>query len=63
MRGRSRPALSQAAYATVTVHAGDRLIVSPGLRADLFAEEGTTAFFLEPRLDAEAYVEHVRANR
>jgi hypothetical protein len=49
--GHSRHALSQAAYATVMVHAADRLIVSPGLRADLFAEEGTTAFFLEPRLD------------
>ena len=49
--GRSRQALSQAAYATVMIHAGDRLVISPGLRADLFAEEGTQALFVEPRLD------------
>jgi outer membrane receptor protein involved in Fe transport len=49
--GRSRRALSQAAYATVMIHAGDRLVISPGLRADLFAEEGTQALFVEPRLD------------
>ena len=33
------------------IHAGDRLVISPGLRADLFAEEGTQALFVEPRLD------------
>ena len=49
--GRSRQALSQAAYATVMIHAGDRLVISPGLRVDLFAEEGTQALFIEPRLD------------
>jgi hypothetical protein len=49
--GRSRQALSQAAYATVMIHAGDRLVISPGLRTDLFAEESTTALFVEPRLD------------
>ena len=49
--GRARQALSQAAYATVMIHAGDRLVISPGLRADLFAEEETQAFFVEPRLD------------
>ncbi|HXT96266.1 MAG TPA: TonB-dependent receptor plug domain-containing protein, partial [Polyangia bacterium] len=49
--GSARNAVSQAAYVTLMVRAGDRLIVSPGLRADLFAEQGTTAFFLEPRLD------------
>ena len=48
---RSRQALSQAAYATVMIHAGDRLVISPGLRVDLFAEEGTQALFVEPRLD------------
>ena len=48
---RSRQALSQAAYATVMIHVGDRLVISPGLRADLFAEEGTQALFVEPRLD------------
>jgi hypothetical protein len=49
--GRSRQALSQAAYATVMIHAGDRLVISPGLRLDLFAEQGTSALFVEPRLD------------
>jgi hypothetical protein len=49
--GQSRKALSQAAYATLIVRPSDRLIVSPGVRADLFAEQGTTALFLEPRLD------------
>ena len=48
---RSRQALSQAAYATVIIRVGERLVISPGLRADLFAEEGTSALFLEPRLD------------
>jgi len=48
---RQRQALSQAEYATVMIHVGDRLVISPGLRADLFAEEGTQALFVEPRLD------------
>jgi hypothetical protein len=48
---RSRQALSQAAYATVMIRVGERLVLSPGLRADLFAEEGTSALFIEPRLD------------
>ena len=33
------------------IHAGDRLVISPGLRVDRFAEEGTQALFVEPRLD------------
>jgi hypothetical protein len=49
--GRSRQALSQAAYATVIFRVGERLVISPGLRTDLFAEESTSAFFIEPRLD------------
>ncbi len=49
--GSQRQALSQAAYATVMIHVGDRLVISPGLRADLFAEERTRALFIEPRLD------------
>jgi TonB dependent receptor/TonB-dependent Receptor Plug Domain len=49
---RSRQALSQAVYATVMIRVGERLVISPGLRADLFAEEGTSALFVEPRLDA-----------
>ena len=54
--GRSRPALSEAMWATMTFRAGDRLIVSPGLRTDLFAEQGTTAFYVEPRLDVLLHV-------
>ncbi len=48
---RSRQALSQAAYATVMIRVGERLVISPALRADLFAEQATTALFVEPRLD------------
>jgi hypothetical protein len=59
----SRQALSQAAYTTVTFRAGDRLIVSPGLRTDLFAEQGVTAFFLEPRLDVLLHVTDALALR
>ncbi len=47
----SRDALSQAAYATLILHLGRRWVVSPGLRADLFSEQGTRQGFLEPRLD------------
>ncbi|HEY4392640.1 MAG TPA: TonB-dependent receptor [Polyangia bacterium] len=60
---RGRQALSEAAYATLTFRAGDRLTVSPGLRTDLFAEEGTTAFFLEPRLDVLLHVTDALALR
>jgi hypothetical protein len=49
--GSSRDAFSQAAFATVSFRLGSRLVVAPGLRSDLFAEENTKAFFLEPRLD------------
>jgi hypothetical protein len=49
--GNARQAQSQAAYATLMIHAGDRLVLSPGLRVDRFAEEGTQALFVEARLD------------
>ena len=50
--GRSRDALTRAAYATLVLRAGSRLTVSPGVRVDVFNEEGTQALFVEPRLDA-----------
>jgi hypothetical protein len=49
--GSSRRALSQATFATISFRLGSRLVVAPGLRGDLFAEENTEAFFVEPRLD------------
>ena len=49
--GSSRQALSQATFATLSFRLGSRLVVAPGLRGDLFAEEGTESFFLEPRLE------------
>ena len=49
---RSRPALSQGTFAALRLHPTDGLTISPGVRADLFAEEGTSRFVLEPRLDA-----------
>jgi hypothetical protein len=61
--GRPRRALSEAAYATLTFRAGERLTVSPGLRTDLFAEQGTKAFFLEPRLDVLFHVTDALALR
>ena len=50
--GRSRDALTRAAYATLTLRVGSRLTVSPGVRVDVFNEESTQASFVEPRLDA-----------
>jgi hypothetical protein len=61
--GQSRRALSQAAWTTVTFRAGERLTISPGLRTDLFAEQGTTAFFVEPRLDVLLHVTDALALR
>ena len=49
--GSSRQAFSQATFATLSFRLGSRLVVAPGLRGDLFAEENTEAFFFEPRLD------------
>lgn len=50
--GRSRPAVSQGTFATVRFHPSQRLIISPGVRGDLFVEEGTSVYVVEPRLDA-----------
>jgi hypothetical protein len=49
--GRSRRALTQGTFATLTAHAGPRVVASAGLRADAFAEEGTQRLALEPRAD------------
>jgi hypothetical protein len=49
--GRSRGALSQATFAALTIRGGDRLVAVPGLRVDVFSEEGTTRLVPEPRLD------------
>jgi hypothetical protein len=48
---RSRNALSQAAYATLILRPGARWVISPGLRLDVFSEDGVTDAFVEPRLD------------
>jgi hypothetical protein len=47
---RSRDAWSQGVFAALVVRATRRLIVSPGLRGDLFAEQGVRRFVVEPRL-------------
>jgi hypothetical protein len=49
--GRSRGALSQATFAALTLRGGDRLVATPGVRVDVFSEEGTTRVMPEPRLD------------
>jgi hypothetical protein len=48
--GRSRRASMQGTFATLAFHAG-RLTIAPGLRGDLFVEEGAEVYALEPRLD------------
>jgi hypothetical protein len=50
--GRSRRALTLGAHATLTIRAGRRLTVSPGIRGDFFAEQGVHRTAAEPRLDA-----------
>jgi len=47
---RNREILSVGAYAGVTLHAGDRLIVAPGLRYDGYFEQGVERFAASPRL-------------
>lgn len=49
---RSRNALSQGTYAAARLQAAGRLFVTPGVRADLFVEEGTSRFVVQPRLNA-----------
>ncbi|HEY8927342.1 MAG TPA: PEGA domain-containing protein [Polyangia bacterium] len=50
--GRSRPALTQGTFLSLRFLPSDRLTISPGIRGDLFAEEGTSRYVAEPRLDA-----------
>jgi len=50
--GQSRPALAQGTFLSLRFLPSDRLVISPGVRGDLFAEEGTSRFIVEPRLDA-----------
>jgi hypothetical protein len=47
----SRNAVVLAAHGTAIVRAGTRLVISPGFRGDLFAEERTRRFAAQPRLD------------
>jgi len=49
---RSRPAVSQGTFAALRLRPTENLTISPGVRADLFAEQGTSRFVVEPRLDA-----------
>jgi hypothetical protein len=48
---RSRGAFTQGVFATLSVHAGPRLTIAPGVRADLFAEQGVRRTAIQPRLD------------
>lgn len=49
---RSRDAFTQSVFAALAIRAGGRLTIGPGVRADLFAEQGTQRFAVQPRLDA-----------
>jgi hypothetical protein len=49
--GRSRQALTLGGHATLSLHAGPRLTIAPGVRADLFAEQGVRRSAVSPRLD------------
>jgi hypothetical protein len=49
--GRSRQALTVGAHATLTLHAGPRLNIAPGIRGDFFAEQGVRRSIAQPRLD------------
>jgi hypothetical protein len=46
----NRDILSVGAYTGLTLHAGDRLVISPGLRYDGYFEQGTEKFAPSPRL-------------
>jgi hypothetical protein len=50
--GRPRAALSQGLFATLSVRLGSRFIIAPGVRGDLFAEQGVRRVTAEPRLHA-----------
>jgi hypothetical protein len=49
---RPRDAFSQAIFAALAIRAGRRLAISPGVRGDLFVEQGVHRFAVGPRLDA-----------
>ena len=38
-------------HATLTLHAGPRLNIAPGIRGDFFAEQGVRRSVAQPRLD------------
>ncbi len=48
--GRSRTAATEALFAALAIRLG-RFVFAPGLRGELFAEEGTRRFAAQPRLD------------
>jgi hypothetical protein len=48
----ARRALTQGLFATLAFHAGRRLVIAPGLRAELFAEQGVKRWSIEPRIEA-----------
>ena len=47
---RDRAIVSAGGYVGIGIHAGDRFVLSPGLRYDGYFEQGTQAFALGPRL-------------
>ena len=47
---RNRAIASAGAYAGVTLHAGDRLTIAPGLRYDGYFEQGTEKYAASPRV-------------
>ena len=47
---RDRTIASAGAYAGITLRAGDRLVISPGLRYDGYFEQGTEKFAASPRV-------------
>jgi hypothetical protein len=49
--GRSRRALTQGLFAKLAIRLGQRVVIAPGFRGDLFVEEGTHRVAAEPRLD------------
>jgi len=47
---RDRAIVSAGSYVGIGIHAGDRFVLSPGLRYDGYFEQGTQAFAFGPRL-------------
>jgi hypothetical protein len=52
----NRDILSVGAYTGLTLHAGDRLTISPGLRYDGYFEQGTEKFAPSPRISVRLRV-------